>query len=61
MDEALVGERLARIEALGRSGPSRAELLEELRVLVHHVELPVARGGEGEEVVERLHRAPHGT
>ena len=62
MDEARVSDRLDRIDVLGRSGASQAELLAELRGLVREAEAPAAAaGGDGEEVVERLRTAPHGT
>ena len=62
MDEARVSDRLDRIDVLGRNGASQAELLTELRGLVREAEAPAAvAAGEGEEVVERLRTAPHGT
>ena len=62
MDEARVSDRLDRIDVLGRNGASQAELLAELRGLVHDAEAPAAvAAGDGEEVVERLRTAPHGT
>jgi hypothetical protein len=62
MDEARVSDRLDRIDALGRSGASTAVLLAELRGLVREAEAPAAGpAGDGEEVVERLRTAPHGT
>ena len=62
MDEALVSTRLDRIDVLGRCGASQAEVLAELRGLVREVEATAApTAGDGEEVVERLRTAPHGT
>ena len=62
MDEARVSDRLDRIDVLGRTGASQAELLAELRGLVSEAEAPAAvAAGDGEEVVERLRTAPHGT
>jgi hypothetical protein len=61
MDDERVTNRLDRIDVLGRRGASPAELLAELRGLVREVEAPAPRAGDGEEVVERLRTAPHGT
>ena len=61
MDEARANDRLERIDVLGRSGASQAEVLAQLRELVQEAEAPVGRDCEGEEVVERLRTAPHGT
>ena len=63
MDEARVSDRLDRIDVLGRNGASQAELLAELRGLVRDAEVAPAAvaAGDGEEVVERLRTAPHGT
>ena len=61
MDDERVTNRLDRIDVLGRRGGSPAELLAELRGLVREVEAAAPRAGDGEEVVERLRTAPHGT
>ena len=61
MDEAWVDDRLDRIDVLGRSGASHAEVLAALRELVRAPEASVVRDADGEEVVERLRTAPHGT
>ena len=62
MDVARLSDRLDRIGVLGRSGASQAELLTELRELVREAEgTAAATAGDGEEVVERLRAAPHGT
>ena len=58
--------RLERIDALDRRGAPPAELLPELQGLLSDAErwsrpgVGEARRG-GEEVVERLRKAPHGT
>jgi hypothetical protein len=56
MDDSPASDRL-RIDMLGRSGAAPAEL----RRLVEEAEAPAPRAGDGEEVVERLRAAPHGT
>lgn len=61
MDDDRAVEWLDRIDALGRRGAPASELLTELRGLMQEAERPPARGGDGEEVVERLRTAPHGT
>lgn len=62
MDEARLSDRLDRIDLLGRSGASQAEVLAELRGLVREAEgTAAAAAGDGGEVVERLPTAPHGT
>jgi hypothetical protein len=63
-DEALdevVLARLDRIDALGRRRANAGELLRELRGLLRDAEAGAPRTGAGEEVVERLRTAPHGT
>jgi len=63
--DAAVLARLRRIGALdSRTAPDgRAprELIGELRGLLRAARLPVAPSARGEEVVERLPTAPHGT
>ena len=61
MDEARVLARLDRIDALDRSGAAPGELLAELRGLLEDAETAASASGGGEEVVERLRTAPHGT
>jgi len=61
MEDERVTNRLDRIDVLGRRGASPAELLAKLRGLVREVEAAAPRAGDGEEVVERLRTAPHGT
>ena len=61
MDEARVLARLDRIDALDRSGAAPGELLAELRGLLEEAETAAPPGSGGEEVVERLRTAPHGT
>ena len=61
MDEARVLARLDRINALDRSGAAPGELLAELRGLLEEAETASSPGSGGEEVVERLRTAPHGT
>ena len=61
MDEARVLARLDRIDALDRSGAAPGELLAELRGLLAEAETAPSPSGSGEEVVERLRTAPHGT
>jgi hypothetical protein len=61
MDDEWVANWLDRIDVLGRRGASPAELLAELRGLVREVEAAASQAGDGEEVVERLRTAPHGT
>ena len=53
--------RLDRIDALDRSGAAPGELLAELRGLLAEAETASSPSGSGEEVVERLRTAPHGT
>ncbi len=53
--------RLDRIDALDRSGAAPGELLAELRGLLAEAETAPSPSGSGEEVVERLRTAPHGT
>jgi hypothetical protein len=63
-DAALDGAvlaRLDRIDALGRRRASSSEVLAELRGLLRDAEAGTPRTGAGEEVVERLRTAPHGT
>jgi hypothetical protein len=60
LDEVVLA-RLDRIDALGRRRASAEELLCELRGLLHDAEAGRASTGSGEEVVERLRTAPHGT
>jgi len=60
LDGAVVA-RLDRINALGRRRASPGELLDELRALLRDVETGTAPRVNGEEVVERLRTAPHGT
>lgn len=60
MDGAVLA-RLARIDALGRRHAPPGELLDELRGLLRDAETGTASTGTGEEVVERLCTAPHGT
>lgn len=52
-------ERLARIEALDRTAANPAELLEEVRSLLHEAEawVQVEGGGAGGAAVERLRAA----
>ena len=61
MDEPRVLARLDRIDALDRSGAAPGELLAELRSLLEEAETAAPSTGGGEEVVERLRTAPHGT
>ena len=63
--DAAVLARLERICTLDRrtspgGGPPR-ELIGELRGLLRDAHLPVLPSAHGEEVVERLSTAPHGT
>ncbi len=60
LDELVVA-RLDRIDALGRRRASPGELLDELRGLLRDVETGTVPVRTGEEVVERLRTAPHGT
>jgi hypothetical protein len=61
MDDNRVLARLGRIASLDRDGVASGELLAELRELLREAEEaePAVLGGE--EVVERLRTAPHGT
>lgn len=65
MDDAGVLSRLDRIDALDRSGAAPGELLAELRGLLREAEVQArehaAEARDGEEVVERLGAALHGT
>ena len=54
-------EWLDRIDALDRSGAAPGELLAQLRGLLEEAERVPAESAGGEEVVERLRTAPHGT
>ncbi len=61
MEDARVLARLDRIDALDRSGAAPGELLAELRGLLEEAETAASASVRGEEVVERLRTAPHGT
>jgi hypothetical protein len=60
LDEVVLA-RLDRIEAFGRRRAASDELLHELRGLLRDAEAGTVSTGSGEEVVERLRTAPHGT
>jgi len=54
-------DRLRRIGTCDRRDAPPGRLVAELRSLLRDADLPVTSVKDGEEVVERLHTAPHGT
>jgi hypothetical protein len=59
--DSAVLARLERIAALDRCGAQPQALLTELRALLHDAQASTASFAGGEEVVERLRTASHGT
>lgn len=54
-------DRLGRIGVFDRGEAPPGQLVAELRSLLRDADLPVTSMKVGEEVVERLRTAPHGT